>query len=268
MTLQDSDLLAEGLSSTSSVAGYDVEAPGMIRGVSGVEHTVDLLCRGNRGTVLVDIRKDGDSVGVIPVLSLYAKVIDTKCSRATLVAVPEAGPLARELSEQYRLLLCEARTIPQAISHIEKKVLTSPPKNIASVNHGAVSSCTTEGVPYHVGSETTYARRIKLRVIKSSLKLLILRTASQTDVTGYDVISIVHSMFGTLLSPGTVYPILKLLEKEGMIKPAETAHKRTYSTTPFGKLVSNVCLAEWEQINRELLQHLQNFGGNAKGTRT
>lgn len=233
--------------------GYRVDTPGTIVGSSGRKHEVDLLCYGNGGVFLLDVERDDDSVGVTPVLSLYAKAKDAS-ARAVLIAVPNACPLAHTLSERYGLLLCEAKNPFEAISFVKEKVLRGSPEETRRVDHGILPVAMVHQPPYR--NPDTYARRTKLRIIKSALELVVLRSAGQTSVTGYDTISLIHSKFGILLSPGTVYPVLKRLEEEGLIKSTETPRRRGYSLTPFGKLVVVTSLKEWDEISSEILRYL------------
>jgi DNA-binding PadR family transcriptional regulator len=248
-------LFLERVSEVFRDVGYQIDAPGTIRGLSGQRHEVDLLCRRGTDVILVGVEKDDDSVGVAPVISLYAKAKDAN-AKAVLIAIPDACPLARTLSEQYHLPLCEARNPLQAASFI-KKVLKDSTGSALPVSCNALPSLSGRKLSYR--DPNTYARRTRLKTVKSAIELLILQTGDQTSITGYDVISLVHSKFGILLSPGTVYPVLRRLEEQGLVNPAETAHKRSYSTTPLGRSVGDLSLEEWREINSEILNHLNSI---------
>lgn len=63
------------------------------------------------------------------------------------------------------------------------------------------------------------------RLVKNFLDLIILCKLKAGPVYGYDLIRHIHDEFGVFLRPGTVYPVLYGLEKDGLIR-SETVGKR------------------------------------------
>jgi len=98
------------------VAGYDVKTPGTVKGVSGVQHSFDILLQKGENSVPVDIKMGSEGpIGVAEVLATYAKALDTKSSPSVLVAVPSASEDARRSVSSYGMLLVEGSD-PRRIS--------------------------------------------------------------------------------------------------------------------------------------------------------
>lgn len=230
-------------------SGYFVQAPGRIQGTSGVTHEVDILCHKHERKVLVDIRGELDVVGAIPVISLYTKMFDTGCLDAVLVAVPEACELARELSQLYGVKIIESRDPQQVAISVKNLFQHSSPLKVP-VHSGDVNSSRLQVI---------YSKKVRLRFIKSALDILTLLSLKQSSVTGYEMMSGIYSKFGILLSPGTIYPVFKRLEKEGLVSAVEEGRKRLYSITQAGDLVLKVAIEEYETIQTEILAHLHSL---------
>ena len=56
------------------------------------------------------------------------------------------------------------------------------------------------------------------KVVKDNLRLLILGILNKNEMTGYDVIKLFHKKFRLRVSPGTMYPLLFSIKKEGLIE--------------------------------------------------
>lgn len=233
--------------------GYNVEHRGRIRGVSGTTHDVDLLCSNHKGPLLVDIRKGKESDGAIPVLALYAKMLDSGSSRAVLVTIPKTNSEARSLSREYGITLIEAETPDEAAALLKKALLEA----LSSQIHTTASL--NGGVKYAPSVEAAYCRRIRLSSVKNALDLFILACLFRETLTGYEVLGKVHEEFRILLSPGTVYPCLKRLEQKGFIVPANTGTKKVYSLTSFGKEISGPAMQAFQNVQRQTLRCLSNL---------
>ena len=61
------------------------------------------------------------------------------------------------------------------------------------------------------------------------------RTAETGIIRATDILTITKEQYGTQISTGTIYPVLKRLEKEGNIKPLPNRRKKTYVLTVKGK---------------------------------
>ena len=72
------------------------------------------------------------------------------------------------------------------------------------------------------------------RFVKAFLDLMILILLKDKPLCGYSILANIHIKFNTLLSPGTVYPLLYALEKEAFIKCQTFGRKRRYSLSDKG----------------------------------
>ena len=240
-------------------AGYRIDSPGRIKGDSGVTHQVDLLCSSDDGKVLLDIREDHAGVGPFSVITLLAKMIDLGNAKAALIAIPKALPLTKKISVKQGFTLVEAESVQQAAAFLKQNMLRVLSPHRASA---AVPSEKGDVDVDIVRVQGRYSRKVRTRALKSALDLLILLTLNQTTLTGYDVIATIYSKFKVLLSPGTVYPILNNLKREGLITGVIQDRKKIYVSTQAGRLVSNIAMQEYEAIQSELLSHLRMLEGN------
>jgi len=83
-------------------------------------------------------------------------------------------------------------------------------------------------------SEARIIKKMHERVIKTFMDTIILNELQNRPVSGYDVISYIHSKFGYLVSSGTVYSLLYSLERNGLVEGAWIARKRVYKLTDKG----------------------------------
>ena len=73
------------------------------------------------------------------------------------------------------------------------------------------------------------------KYVKTSLDFLVLAILNRNAMYGYKIMAIIHKEFGVLLSPGSLYPLLHLLEKKELIKSRNEGGKRVYEATSDGK---------------------------------
>ena len=77
---------------------------------------------------------------------------------------------------------------------------------------------------------------METRVIKSFLDLVILGELTKgRPLGGYDVFSLITSKFGVFISPGTIYSVLRSLEREDLIARALEGKRNVYLLTDKGK---------------------------------
>lgn len=108
--------LTYSLKKRLSSAGYRVEAPARLLGMSGAEHMADLSATAPDGrTVLVDIYVSHDIVDEAPVISTYVKVLDTSPSQTYLFVMPKVTGSARELANSYKIGLIEGISVDDLI---------------------------------------------------------------------------------------------------------------------------------------------------------
>ncbi len=73
------------------------------------------------------------------------------------------------------------------------------------------------------------------RIIRDFLDLLVLAELHNGPMSGYDVITFIHSKFHLLFSSGTVYSKLYSLERNGLISGSSNQRKRMYRLTDKGE---------------------------------
>ncbi|MEM3736550.1 MAG: PadR family transcriptional regulator [Candidatus Bathyarchaeia archaeon] len=78
-------------------------------------------------------------------------------------------------------------------------------------------------------------RDVYTRCVKNLKDLLILIALEDSPKCGYDVLSYIHNHFMVLLSPGTVYPSIEALRRDGLIESLPNAEKKLYGLTQRGK---------------------------------
>ena len=87
------------------------------------------------------------------------------------------------------------------------------------------------------------------RFVRSFIDILILAELKKRNpMSGYDVITFIHTKFHLLMSSGTVYNILYSLERRELIKSIQTSRKRVYKLTDKGVETINIILKRKERI--------------------
>jgi DNA-binding PadR family transcriptional regulator len=76
------------------------------------------------------------------------------------------------------------------------------------------------------------------KLVKNFLGELILMELSKCPMSGYDIVVFIHRKFHILISSGTVYSYLYLLERKGLVEGRFTSRKRRYRLTKRGKEVA------------------------------
>ena len=102
-----------------------------------------------------------------------------------------------------------------------------------------------------VNKEKTEARIIKKmheRVIKSFMDTIIMAELQNGAISGYDVITYIHTKFGFLVSSGTVYSLLYSLERNGLVEGAWIERKRVYKLTEKGARTIEAILNSQDKI--------------------
>jgi len=93
--------------------GYDVEAPSIIRGVSGTSHSFDLVgskTHGSRKTLItLDMAICDGQCGDEHVISVFAKAFDVSPTKSILIAVPALSDTAKKLADLYKLEIIEGQ---------------------------------------------------------------------------------------------------------------------------------------------------------------
>lgn len=66
------------------------------------------------------------------------------------------------------------------------------------------------------------------RFVKEYLDMVVLALIASKPMCGTDILDIVHRNFNVLLSPGTIYPLLHRLKKDGLIECECSVKKKLY----------------------------------------
>jgi len=66
------------------------------------------------------------------------------------------------------------------------------------------------------------------RFVKEYLDIVVLSLIAGKPMCGTDILDIIHRNFNVLLSPGTVYPLLHRLKKEGLLECECSIKKKVY----------------------------------------
>lgn len=72
-------------------------------------------------------------------------------------------------------------------------------------------------------------------MIKGYLKYFVLKFLDKEDMTGYSLMKRLKEVAGKKPSPGSMYPLLKDLEKEGYVTVRKEGRTKVYSITKKGK---------------------------------
>jgi DNA-binding PadR family transcriptional regulator len=91
-------------------------------------------------------------------------------------------------------------------------------------------------------------KKMHERIIKNFMDLIILAELRNGPMSGYDVISFIHSKFHLLVSSGTVYSLLYSLERNGLIEGTWNERKRVYKLTEKGKKTIEIILSANDKI--------------------
>lgn len=105
---------------------------------------------------------------------------------------------------------------------------------------------------------------LRLELRRGSLILAVL-AAMKSEQYGYTLRKVLAE-HGMEIDEGTLYPLLRRLEVQGLLKSQwreeDKRNKRFYHLSPEGKLVLKQLLTEWQQIDSSLTEILKekNYG--------
>jgi DNA-binding PadR family transcriptional regulator len=97
-------------------------------------------------------------------------------------------------------------------------------------------------------SEARIIKKMHERVIKTFMDTIIMSELQNGPISGYDVISYIHSKFGFLVSSGTVYSLLYSLERNGLVQGVWVERKRVYRLTEKGAATIETILNSQDKI--------------------
>ena len=93
--------------------GFEVEAPGFLKGKSGAGHMFDIRASQagiSRNVTVIDLATaTNDEASEQPVIAMFAKVYDTAPDKALLIAIPRMSKNGKKLAALYKIELVEAK---------------------------------------------------------------------------------------------------------------------------------------------------------------
>ena len=97
-------------------------------------------------------------------------------------------------------------------------------------------------------SEARIIKKMHERMIKSFMDTIIMAELQNGAISGYDVITYIHTKFGFLVSSGTVYSMLYSLERNGLVEGVWIERKRVYKLTEKGDRTIEAILNSQDKI--------------------
>jgi len=91
-------------------------------------------------------------------------------------------------------------------------------------------------------------KKMHERIIKNFMDIIIMTELRNGPLSGYDVISYIHSKFNLLISSGTIYSLLYSLERNGLVEGVWDERKRIYKLTEKGQKTIETMLNASDKI--------------------
>ena len=108
--------------------------------------------------------------------------------------------------------------------------------------------------------ENRTLKKIQRRMTKDFLDMIIMTMLRNSEsLGGYEIMELVHSRFGFLMSPGTVYAFVYAMEREGLLKGELIGKKRTYTLTDKGKSTIEIINKSKEELLRFMRALLESY---------
>ncbi|MFQ6134944.1 MAG: PadR family transcriptional regulator, partial [Nitrososphaerales archaeon] len=92
---------------------------------------------------------------------------------------------------------------------------------------------------------TNVEQTVRHKCVKIFLDLIILSSLKSRELSGYDVMTVVYDKFHVLLSPGTIYPVLNSLKRQGLVQARPTKRKKVYTLTDKGSTYTDLLSDEY-----------------------
>ncbi|MEM2935930.1 MAG: PadR family transcriptional regulator [Candidatus Bathyarchaeia archaeon] len=103
--------------------------------------------------------------------------------------------------------------------------------------------------------------KVKGRCVKNALDLIILAILQDKPwgLSGYDFIGLIYDFFDIMVSPGTLYPVLFSLQKQGLVHVEFKGKKRVYYPALKGKKNLESFINCFIDANNQLNKFLRNI---------
>jgi hypothetical protein len=167
-------------------AGFKVTAPTRLTGQSGVPHNFDLGAEKGDRAMVMDMVSAMDQVGPQYVVEFFAKVYDTKPSKALLIALPRLSEEAKRLGVMYSLETIDGDSPDEVTKRLSAVIetLSTPPSTTQALETRAtalieqtISSLEKETSTRTQSEESMEADKILSRA-RERMKLLMKETES------------------------------------------------------------------------------------------
>jgi DNA-binding PadR family transcriptional regulator len=97
-----------------------------------------------------------------------------------------------------------------------------------------------------------YVRKYRRGMVNSLLEYLILNYVEKGKLCGYDIITLLHERFHTLLSPGQVYPVIDRMTAQGLIRKEKKGRAVLLEASSLGKSLLKAWRDEFRAIEMQL----------------
>ncbi len=99
-----------------------------------------------------------------------------------------------------------------------------------------------------------------MRMMKSNLKLIVLKILDKKSLSGYGIVKEIHEFTKTWKpSYGSIYPILKNLRENGFLEVKEEGRKKIYRITPKGHHKVQEIIKSKEEIFDHVISNIKNL---------
>lgn len=99
-----------------------------------------------------------------------------------------------------------------------------------------------------------YVKKYRRGMVNSLLQYLILGYLEKQRLCGYDIITLLHERFHTLLSPGQVYPVIDEMASKGLVVKQKIGRTVLLESSSMGRSL----LRAWAQEFRAIQVQLEN----------
>jgi DNA-binding PadR family transcriptional regulator len=97
-----------------------------------------------------------------------------------------------------------------------------------------------------------YVRKYRRGMVNSLLEYLILNYLERERICGYDIITLLHEKFHTLLSPGQVYPVIDRMADQGLILKERRGRSVILEASSLGESLLKAWRVEFRAIEMQL----------------
>ena len=97
-----------------------------------------------------------------------------------------------------------------------------------------------------------FVRRYRRGMVNSLLEYLILEYVAKGRLCGYDIITLLHERFHTLLSPGQVYPVIDHMTEQGLLRKEKRGRMVLLEVSFLGQSLLNAWRGEFRAIQTQL----------------